>query len=297
MSLDSALADYVSPHYTGIDDANSFWNRSQDYMTSNSDIEQLLRKAENEGTKGKVLARLEDITKQNFDTFGKKYFTGRSKLSTVARYAGLGANIMGGLSAAGGILAIAAGGPLSAVAARGYGLGWLLTGGAINTGADLYDAMRMKNALAEGNELEGRHYMSKEDGTWRVVSKPGVLRPLAEGLAENAIARFGPQLIDQYLGMALGGITPYAQIASMGASGIAFYRGGKKFDDQVIQYVQEKSLDQLLGELGQVVPIPKRQPLKDRLPKYDAYHTDDHVYDALQGKQPKQGYIVPRKAA
>ena len=312
-TLDRKVLDFFSPHYTGIKTAADFWGRAGNYIAKDSKIEGILKDAE-PGDKEAVLNRLEAITNKNFEQYGAQYFTGRSKLSTLARYAGLGASGIGAITAAGGIFALAAGGPITAIAAVGYGLGWVLAGGLANVGADLYDAARMQKALQEKDEERGflGYVKRTAKGAWNAVTAPfrkESWKPIAEGLAINAITHQGAGILGRYLAPALGGALPYAQVATLGASAIAFYRGGKKFEDVVINYIKDRSIEQLLAERGEV-RLPEDSsnviPLKYRFRTigddpsmgYALQHhaANDHAYQAL--RQPGAdglGYVGPRQ--
>jgi hypothetical protein len=294
MSLDTRIRDMFTPNYTGLKTADGFWGRVKNYVTTDSQIEDILDRAALQGKSETVLNRLEQITKRNFENFGKDYFD-KPVLGTIARYLGYGANTLGSITAGGALLSLAAGGPLTAVAAVGYGLGWILTGGALNTGADLYDSLRTHHAL--GGKKSVLELLKKDPkGIWRKVTRPTKLvKPLSEGLMENALPYFGSGLIGKYLGSILGGATPYAQVAAMSAGSFAFYRGGKKFDDLVVDYIKDRSLEQFVQELSPATVTRPVRPLKERLKRLDTHYLDDHVYGAMRPKASKRRiYIMPR---
>ena len=292
VKIKKRLTDYLTTDY-GVKSGADLLYRIGDDLRKDSEVERILK-----GNPG-VQAGLERIANEEFDTRGKSYFK-KPILSKLARYGGLGAQLMGGITATGALLTLAAGGPLSAAAGVGYGLAWILGGGLANLGADLYDSKRARAALdGETDETDGvLNYIKKSaKGAWQTVTSPfkkGTRKALAEGLATNALAYQAGNLTalaSQYLAPAIGGAVPYAQGAGMLASVAAHYRGQKKFDKEVLGYMRDRIKARLLEQYAgkRAEPVRSMEDRIDELPPEElgrAYSGSNAGYDPRRAFNP-----------
>ncbi len=305
MSLDTYVRELFTPGRS-IKNSDQFWDRYGKDVLQHKDVQKMLTEAA--PADRKILEkRIETITKENFQKYGANYFEGSHTGSNILRYGALGVNVIGGITAAGGILALAAGGPLTALGAIGLGLGYLITGATVNTAADMYDAAQIGKAMngryepsaeSKGVVGTGLNYVRKlSSGLWDVVSAPfrkstySSIKALAEGIVTNAFTAGSSALFGNYFGGVLGPVTPYTQIGAMFAgSAISFYRGRKKFEDGLIDKIVKTSQDTVLDQISEE---PMKRPKMLRLE--DVYGTN--FYDALRKRNNDMNYISPRKVA
>ncbi|MFC1768297.1 hypothetical protein ACFLZX_00910 [Nanoarchaeota archaeon] len=300
-TLERRLLDYVSPHYTGIKNADDFWNRSKKYMVNNNPaIEDILKEAERTGTRGQIEKRIEQLTKENFDKHGAEYFK-PSKVATASRYVAAGLGAYGGLSAIGAIVGTVLGGPvLPLLAGAGAAMTAVMAGAGINVATDLYESMRMHKSLNKDESTGTLNYIKKSaKGAWYTITGPFRKRsysPLAEGAINNLIAAKGAGFISEYLSPLLGGATPYAQAAALATSGIAFDRGTKKFQDQVANYIRDKTSEQLRKELNVASQLDVKsldQRMKEYVRPFDGYTpVRGSIWPMPPGVDPKQPHIM-----
>src|SRR3989338_3839887 len=124
MTIDTYVRELLSPGRS-IKDADQFWEQYKSTVLENTQVKSALEHAANEQERKVLEERLEHITKENFKKYGQQYFSDTHTGSNILRYGALGANVLGGVTAAGALFALAAGGPLSALGAVSLGLGYL----------------------------------------------------------------------------------------------------------------------------------------------------------------------------
>lgn len=298
MALEGRILDLASSYRTGMNTFDGFWNRSRGYLTGKDNVKGFLEKAEEQGCLDQEKARLERIAREEFDAVGKKYFN--TNTSKYIRYGGLTANVIGAITAGSAIFALAAGAPITALGGIGLGLAYVLGGGLANTTADVYDAARLKMAMAGKDESSGvLGYLKKgAKGLWEAVKSPfrkDTAKPLAEGLAENALAYKGAGFASGLAGVLGTAALPYVQTAAMaGGAALAYHRGGKKFDDVLASYLHDR-IEKRLIEENENVLVDKHSakviPLKKRLQETPDY-AHENVYAASRSQAYDDGKVI-----
>lgn len=297
--------DLAASYRTGMSNFDGFWDRSKKYVAQRKGIKSFLDKADQQGRLDQEKARLERIAKEEFEAVGKRYFN--TNTSKYIRYGGLAANTLGAVTAGSAIFALAAGAPIAALGGIGLGLAYILGGGIANTTADVYDASRLKMAMAGKDDSPKGvlGYIKKgAKGLWEAVKSPftkDTAKPLAEGLAENVAAYKGAGLASGLAGVVGTAALPYVQTAAMAGGGaLAYYRGGKKFDDVLANYIQDKIEKRLIAENENVmIEDTKVIPLKERLQEVPDY-AHEAVYSAMRADKEDYGdgkimkYVPPR---
>ncbi|RLE46217.1 hypothetical protein DRJ22_02485 [Candidatus Woesearchaeota archaeon] len=323
----------LKPYYS-FNNWEDFKDFTWDYVTGEKKYKKLVEKAETDKTfieprdlgygvqkilqnadesKKKELAqRLEEITKSNWEKFGKKYFTKRPLLSKLSRYAAIGGATVGGAATAAALLGASL--PLSPVA----GVGVLLAGGVLNVLNDIYDAFRAEKAM-NPDKNEGDSYFTKVLNyikkipqkiaggvkyVWDVVTSPfrkdeaKTAGALLEGLITSAAPVGGAALgYSDFLIDTLGPAMTPIQVASFVPLLYKTLKGGKSFDYAVVKYIRELSQQEFINEVYN--SKDKVMPLRDVV-KEQELSANNAVYDLINktdnpGKQ--LDYVKPRKAA
>lgn len=303
-SIDKKVGEFFTPNYH-IKDSAEFWSRTKKYIVNNKEIESILNEAAPEN-KLKMMDSLERLAKENFDTIGKEYFNKSHWPSSVARYGALGAGVLGGIGVIDGILLAAGGAGLLGAGGAILGVPLLAASAGLNLLADWYDSSQAYNAVKKGEENVGLlGYVKKTaQGAWDFVTSPfkkKTLKPTLEGVVSNGIAYQGAAVLGDvavramdYLPQVLN-VLPAAQVATLSAIPISFYRGRKKFQEVVIDYIREKTQHEFLGmykaqERDNVISLHDRMPVDP---------TDSTLYDVTKQPAAQLGYVSPgqRKAA
>lgn len=304
-NLEGRILDLAVPYRTGMDTFEGFWDRSKGGVGGRDKIKTFMSRAEQQGLGDQEKARLERIAKEEFDKHGKEYFKGSK--SKYVRYGALGAHAVGAITAGAAIFALAAGAPYVAMAGIAKGLGWILGGAVANTGADLYDNVRMQHAISgkESEDLSDKGYIGKAlgylkkgaQGVWETVKSPfkkESAKPLGEGLAENVLAYKGSGWAAGLAPVVGTAALPYVQAGALAAGGaLAYHRGGKKFDDQLVKYIHDRIENRLIKEnenvrLEDQIEAEEVTPLTERLQEVPDYTAEPVYAMARQSAHPEQ---------
>ncbi len=307
----------------------SFIDRYKDRIWSD-EIKTALDRIESEkgsDARREAESSLENTLIREYNTYGRDYFTEKTRLNTATRYFGLGSNVLGGVSAGLGLLGI---GGILGLPFTAIGIGALAIGTLANVVADLYDKGRSTRALRGDYESDDKeapkgllgklyHYAIKTpfnylkkvaSGAWEVVSSPfrkstyqnirNNLSPISEGVITNAATRYGPLGIAAYLGPALGAVTPYAMLGTIfTGSALAWYRGRRKFDNavarNVIQRAQSSWLEQYVENFNPVREEQRRPNIVPLDRAYDPLLDDDATYTSFMGRAPGLRMISPEE--
>ncbi|MFO8015648.1 MAG: hypothetical protein R6U32_00945 [Candidatus Woesearchaeota archaeon] len=179
----SRLVETITPSRR-IRTPEDFWERYKDSISS-----------EVEG--GADRSILEPIVKENYEAYGKEYF---SQKPNMLRYGALALSALGAYTAGSAILALSSGGPIESASGISLGLTGLNYGAVLGTLADIYDSSRAQKA-SEGKlrkrSLKETLSTPFESATYRSIYRNAL--QFGEGIGWRAIATWGAHRKDRPL--------------------------------------------------------------------------------------------------